>query len=192
MDRRGFLSSLTSTAAVAAVGLRGTPASERFWDLRNRDVVQMASYAPLLAHVDAWQWTRDAIWFDNLRSYGTPNYYVQMLYAKNVGTKIVPVSPQAESGLYTRSSFDARTNELIMKVINSTASARPADIKLNGVEASGKVKTITLQSPDPAAENGFDNPIAVAPTQSTIEMKSGTISAQLNPYSVNVFRVPMH
>ena len=44
---------------------------------RNGDVVQMASYAPLMAHVDAWQWTPDAIWFDNLRSYGTPDYYVQ-------------------------------------------------------------------------------------------------------------------
>jgi alpha-N-arabinofuranosidase len=44
---------------------------------RNADVVRMASYAPLFAHVDAWQWTPDLIWFDNLRSYGTPNYYVQ-------------------------------------------------------------------------------------------------------------------
>lgn len=41
---------------------------------RNGDVVQMASYAPLMANVNAWQWTPDAIWFDNLRSYGTPNY----------------------------------------------------------------------------------------------------------------------
>ena len=32
----------------------------------------MASYAPLFAHVDAWQWTPNLIWFDNLRSYGTP------------------------------------------------------------------------------------------------------------------------
>jgi alpha-N-arabinofuranosidase len=43
---------------------------------RNGDVVQMASYAPLLANVEAWQWKPDAIWFDNLHSYGTPNYYV--------------------------------------------------------------------------------------------------------------------
>src|SRR5579863_8741057 len=44
---------------------------------RNADVVRMASYAPLLAHVDAWQWKPDAIWFDNLRSFGTTDYYVQ-------------------------------------------------------------------------------------------------------------------
>ena len=34
---------------------------------RNADVVRMASYAPLFAHVDAWQWAPDLIWFDNLR-----------------------------------------------------------------------------------------------------------------------------
>jgi len=59
---------------------------------RNADVVRMASYAPLLAHVDAWQWTPDLIWFDNLRSYGTPDYYVQKLYATNIGKRIAPVS----------------------------------------------------------------------------------------------------
>jgi alpha-N-arabinofuranosidase len=39
---------------------------------RNADLVHMASYAPLFAHVDAWQWTPDLIWFDNLNAYGTP------------------------------------------------------------------------------------------------------------------------
>ena len=35
---------------------------------RNADIVQMCSYAPLFAHVDAWQWRPDLIWFDNLNS----------------------------------------------------------------------------------------------------------------------------
>ena len=48
---------------------------------RNADMVYMASYAPLFAHAEGWQWTPDLIWFDNLRSYGTPNYYVQKLFA---------------------------------------------------------------------------------------------------------------
>ena len=34
---------------------------------RNADVVGMASYAPLFAHEDAWQWPPNLIWFDNLR-----------------------------------------------------------------------------------------------------------------------------
>ena len=36
---------------------------------RNADIVQMASYAPLFAHVEGWQWTPDLIWFDNTSCY---------------------------------------------------------------------------------------------------------------------------
>ncbi|MBN1108079.1 MAG: alpha-L-arabinofuranosidase, partial [Bacteroidales bacterium] len=57
---------------------------------RNADVVHMASYAPLLAHVDAWQWRPDLIWFDNLNVIGTPNYYVQKLFSTHRGTHVIP------------------------------------------------------------------------------------------------------
>src|SRR5581483_5569383 len=57
---------------------------------RNADVVRMASYAPLFAHIDAWQWTPDLIWCDNLRAYGTPNYYVQQLFSRNRGDVVLP------------------------------------------------------------------------------------------------------
>ena len=53
---------------------------------RNAEVVTMCSYAPLFAHSEGWQWTPDLIWFDNLKSYGTPNYYVQKLFSLNKGT----------------------------------------------------------------------------------------------------------
>ena len=69
---------------------------------RNADVVRMASYAPLFAHVDAWQWTPNLIWFDNLRSFGTPNYYVQQLFSRNRGDVVLPVeltgAPLAANG----------------------------------------------------------------------------------------------
>jgi len=157
---------------------------------RNGDVVQMASYAPLMAHVDAWQWKPDAIWFDNLRSYGTPDYYVQKVFASNVGTRIVPVTPQAEGGLYTSASLDERNHELILKAINYSATPRPAQIRLNGIHLSGAAKVITLASADLNAENSFDHPTAVAPESSTLEVRTGTIAVQLRPYSVTVCRIP--
>ena len=157
---------------------------------RNGDVVRMASYAPLLAHVEAWQWKPDAIWFDNLHSYGTPDYYVQKVFAGNVGTRIVPVTPQAESGLYTSASLDERNHELILKVINHSAALRPAQIRLNGIDVSGTAKVITLASSDLNAENSFDHPTAVAPESSTVDVRNGTISVQLRPYSLTVYRIP--
>jgi alpha-L-arabinofuranosidase len=41
---------------------------------RNAAVVRMASYAPLFSHTDAWQWTPDLIWVNNLSVVPTPNY----------------------------------------------------------------------------------------------------------------------
>ncbi len=47
---------------------------------RNADIVHMATYAPLFAHVEGWQWRPDLIWYDNLRSVRSVSYYVQQLY----------------------------------------------------------------------------------------------------------------
>ncbi len=58
---------------------------------RNADIVRLASYAPLFGHADAWQWRPNLIWADNLRAYGTPNYHVQSLFARNRGDTILPV-----------------------------------------------------------------------------------------------------
>jgi alpha-L-arabinofuranosidase len=58
----------------------------------NADVVRMASYAPLFANIDAWQWTPNLIWADSLHVYGTPNYYAQQLFMHNRGDAVLPVS----------------------------------------------------------------------------------------------------
>ena len=158
---------------------------------RNADVVRMASYAPLMADVDAWQWKPDEIWFDNLHSYGTPNYYVQQVFATNAGTRIVPVSPEADNGLYTSASLDERTHELIVKAVNASGAAKAAEIRLSNAGIAGTAKVITLESADLAAENSFDHPTAVAPQSSTLEFHSGLIAVNLSPYSVNVYRIPL-
>ena len=157
---------------------------------RNGDVVQMASYAPLLAHVDAWQWKPDAIWFDNLRSYGTPDYYVQKVFANNAGTRIIPVTTQAEGGLHASASLDERNHELIVKAINYAPTPRSVEIQLNGIHVSGAAKVTTLASADLNAENSFDHPTAVTPESSTLEVRTGANAVLLRPYSVTVYRIP--
>lgn len=64
---------------------------------RNSDVIEMASYAPLFVHTRDRKWNPDAIVFDSARSYGTPSYYVQRLYARNRPDVILPmdVTPPA-------------------------------------------------------------------------------------------------
>ena len=57
----------------------------------NADVVTMTSYAPLFVNVNRRSWSPDLINFDNHRSYGTPSYYVQKLFAQHIGSEVVPV-----------------------------------------------------------------------------------------------------
>jgi alpha-L-arabinofuranosidase len=43
-----------------------------------------------------------------------------------------------------------------------------------------------------SAENSFAHPKNVAPESTSISMSSGSIPLDLRPYSVTVFRVPIH
>ena len=64
---------------------------------RNAEVVHLTSYAPLFAHEEGWQWTPDMIWFNNLESFGTPNYYVQKLFANNKGTDLLSITKDGKA-----------------------------------------------------------------------------------------------
>ncbi len=56
----------------------------------NGDAVVMASYAPLLVN-PAWKaWNPNAIVFDKGRSYGTPSYHTQVLFAANRIDQVCP------------------------------------------------------------------------------------------------------
>ena len=59
---------------------------------RNSDIVQLASYAPLLANVNGTQWHPDLIYYDNTRWFGTPSYYVQQMFGQNRGDTVLPAS----------------------------------------------------------------------------------------------------
>jgi alpha-N-arabinofuranosidase len=162
---------------------------------RNADVVEMASYAPLFAHAEGWQWTPDLIWVDNLRSYGTANYHVQKLFSTNRGTDVVPVlaGDKAVSGqqeLYASATIDRETNELILKVVNSSAKKQQGTFKLEGLsKINGKGTLTVLSSDDLDLVNSFERPDAIAPVISQVAVRNKTIDLPMNPYSVNVMRV---
>lgn len=164
---------------------------------RNAAVVNMASYAPLFAHAEGWQWTPDMIWVDNLRSYGTPNYYVQKLYSLNKGTNVLSMLQDGkpligQDSLYASASWDKATNEIILKIANVSDKAVTRDVALDGakkVEAVGKL--FVLQNNNPTAVNSFENATNIAPVESTIAVnaKAKKVSVALAPKSFNVIRI---
>ncbi|CAM4443780.1 alpha-L-arabinofuranosidase C-terminal domain-containing protein [Paenibacillus tarimensis] len=61
----------------------------------NADVVLLTAYAPLFNKVltdGTYRWTPDCIWFDDETVWFTPNYYVQQLFAKYAGKKVLGTS----------------------------------------------------------------------------------------------------
>jgi alpha-N-arabinofuranosidase len=135
---------------------------------RNGDVVHMASYAPLFAHEHGWQWRPDLIWTDNLRSYGTPNYYVQKLFANHAGDRTVPLRLDAPAAarLYASATFDTRARETILKVVNGGGT--PANLRLDfaGADRIGSHASVfTLTSGSLLDENSFAQPRKVAPQE---------------------------
>jgi alpha-L-arabinofuranosidase len=162
---------------------------------RNADVVRMASYAPLFAHVDGWQWTPDLIWFDNLRSYGTPNYYVQKLFSLNKGTNILPVllngSPRnAQQNLYASASFDRPAGEIVLKFVNAAAAQRDIQLNLAGANVFKKIgKAFVLASPDLKAENSIDQPGKLSPSQRQFPVPAAEFTYKLDPNSLTVLRI---
>ncbi|HTE09856.1 MAG TPA: alpha-L-arabinofuranosidase C-terminal domain-containing protein [Chitinophagaceae bacterium] len=164
---------------------------------RNADVVSMASYAPLFAHIDGWQWTPDLIWVNNLQSYGTPDYYVQKLYSLNKGTKVVPITLNndvvaGQDSLYAAACIDTASNELIIKMVNASGKEQTNTLALEGVKKLASQGSFTvLQSDDLYSVNSFDQPEKVAPKASTIAVKGKKINLTAAPYSFSVFRVKM-
>ena len=163
---------------------------------RNSDVVRMSSYAPLFGHVDAWQWTPNMIWFDNLRSYGTPNYYVQKMFSVNKGTRELPVlldgSPKNGHGeLYASASVDEAAGEVIVKLVNTGSAEKQARITLDGARRVGPGgKAFVLQSEDLKAENSLDHPTKVAPVEKQLQVAGSEFSYSLLPRSFTVLRIP--
>jgi alpha-N-arabinofuranosidase len=161
---------------------------------RNADVVYMTSYAPLFAHVNRWQWTPDLIWFDNLTSFGTANYYVQKLYANNAGTKTLGIKSNAQNltgqnGLYGASSIDEKTNELIIKLVNTSSETNMIDLNINGLAAKTNGKVISMVEKDIKNFNTITEPSKIVPSVSAISITQGKTNIVLEPYSFKVFRI---
>jgi alpha-L-arabinofuranosidase len=163
---------------------------------RNADLVQMSSYAPLLAHVEAWQWRPDLIWFDNLRSVGTPNYYVQQLFANNKGTHTIPVTLNnlpltGQDSVYASATIDQQTHKILLKIVN--ASGKPVNYKL-ALEGAVTAKDAAVQQVLTAKNKGdfntLDNPSVVKPVEQQLKPGKNSVDVLLAANSLNVITIP--
>ena len=151
---------------------------------RNADIVHMATYAPLFAHEEGWQWRPDLIWMDNLSTVRTPNYYVQQMYACNPGTHVLQLTEgkkpvTGQDGLCASAVYDKATNGYIVKIVNTGSAAQDIEITFKGVKTLGKGKVTTLHADRMDAVNTVKNKNVVTP-------KSADVAADGNVLKVTV------
>ncbi|MCJ8208311.1 alpha-L-arabinofuranosidase [Mucilaginibacter sp. RS28] len=162
---------------------------------RNADMVQLASYAPLLAHVDAWQWRPDLIWFNNLQSVATPNYYVQQLFSTNKGTRVIPALADGkvlagQDSLYCSATVDSVNNRIIIKLINAAEQSKQISFDMTGKKSAFKQATWTkIATMNKLAFNSIDNPDVVKPVSQKMKW-SNKQTVTIEPLSANVFVLP--
>ena len=162
---------------------------------RNAEVVHLTSYAPLLAHEEGWQWTPDLIWFNNLTSFGSANYYVQKLFANNKGTDLVSVKlagkdVTGQGNLFASAVKDAKKKTLIVKLVNTDSKPQTVKLNVKGAKLASSATVTVLTSANNADENSFAEPTKISPKTQNTSVK-GKPELTLAPRSVNVFEVPL-
>ena len=165
---------------------------------RNADIVHMATYAPLFAHVEGWQWRPDMIWFDNLRSVRTCSYYVQQLYGTYKGTNVLtltmdkkPVTgAEGQNGLFASAVTDKNSGEIIVKVANTSDQAQPLTLKLEGMKKNAALSSgrcIKLTTPNLDEDNTVDNPNNIVPKESTMQVSGQQVETTIEPNTFAVY-----
>ena len=163
---------------------------------RNADIVHMATYAPLFAHVEGWQWRPDLIWYDNLHSFRTVSWYVQQLYSLYKGDNVVgltmngkPVAGQdGQNGLFA--SAVRESNQIYIKVANTSDQEQQLTFQFNGLKKKAVVealKRIDLSSDKLYEDNSIEAPVNIVPVENRFDGEGQTIQASINPLSFSVF-----
>lgn len=158
---------------------------------RNSDVVKMAAYAPLFNKIGSTQWNVDLIWFDNVKAFGTPSYYVQKLFMNNLPDTLLsldvaenetPLPPTGTIGLHTWNTA-AEFKDIGVTRGGETLYAFDPKAGTKGwskaKQGAWSVKDGTLRQTDEAVQDTATSFIAGAPwSDYTLELKARKLSGQ--------------
>lgn len=161
---------------------------------RNADVVWQATYAPLFARREGWQWRPDLIWFDNTTSVRTVNWHVQQLFSINKGTHLLRLTEdgkpvKGQGGLYASAVADKPSGTIIIKVVNTTEKAQEVMLHVKGWRNVASTTVTTLHADSNVATNSFEHPHAVEPVTQTVNVQDGELKLQVGSRTLAVIRL---
>lgn len=158
---------------------------------RNGDIVDMASYAPTFAKVNAQCWDINLIWFDSQEVVLTPSYYAQMLFSNNTGNQYLESffanGKTEENGVNQSVTLDKESQTAYIKLVNTSGKKQSVTVNLNGFDGINKISAQSVAGKYKSACNEIGKNTTF-PTQQ--EIKAGNkFTAELDNYDVTVIRV---
>lgn len=158
---------------------------------RNGDIVDMASYAPTFAKVNAQCWNVNLIWFNSQEVVLTPSYYVQMLFSNNYGNEYIKSNfdngKTVKDGLYESVTVDRESETLFVKLVNTTGKKQSVDVKLSDFGNINKVSAQSVKGSYKAACNEIGS-LTTYPSEYDLT-NSENISVDMDKYDVTVLRI---
>ncbi len=159
---------------------------------RNSDIVVMSAYAPLLVNVDpgGMQWETDLIGYNAMKSYGSPAYYAQVMFASYLGDHTLgsKVEGAGEKFFYSITG-DAAKKKLYLKLVNASSDAQAVEIKIEGAKLASTAKLVSLSATNPRETNSIDDPEQIVPVESTLKGVGSELRHKLPPYSIQVIEL---
>jgi alpha-L-arabinofuranosidase len=179
--------------------------------------VLLSCYAPLFVNVSqltgngrSMQWSSDLIGYDALTSYGSPSYYAQMMFSTMVGDEILatdsqniptrawqqrgrggaPAAAQQIREIFFNTTRDSQSGLIYLKVVNTSGSARPITIQINGatkIEPEGERVSLVGQSLNDT--NSIEEPSKIVPRTEKAEALSASFTREFPPYSITVLKL---
>lgn len=158
---------------------------------RNGDIVDMASYAPTFAKVNAQCWNVNLIWFDSQETVLTPSYYTQMLFSNNYADEYVKAKfkngKTVHDGVYESVTVDRENEVLYVKLVNTSGKKKTVDLKLADFGTINRASVQSIGASYKSACNELGR-LTTAPEEK--ELNAGeNITLQMEKYDVSVIRI---
>ena len=158
---------------------------------RNSDLVQMASYQTMFSKINAQTTDTSAVWFSSNEVIYTPDYYMQMMFANNMGTNYVSSEFNMEEyGIYHSITVDTEEKVIYVKIANNSRKPQKINISLDGFN---NVKNPSVQYMSENFKSACNEPgqlLHVAPVEARLKIDNNTIPYDIGGYSVSVIRIP--
>jgi alpha-L-arabinofuranosidase len=159
---------------------------------RNSDVIVMAAYAPLLVNVNpgGMQWETDLIGYDALRSYGSPSYYAQVMFASHIGDKTLQSElTGAGPKLFYSVTQDTKNKRIYLKLVNAESLPQTVNVSFTGGSLSKMGKLESLSAHSTQATNTLDHPQNIVPVESTLQNIGSKLPHTMPAYSIQILQI---